>query len=337
MLTYTHTVRRESGKLLFICYALAILLSGCTEKGSVKIVVAESSLSVPASLSFIARQKGFWKDQGLDVSVVSFTAGRLALDAMLNGQAQFATAAETPLATGAFRHNTYAIICEMMNTTTETKIVARKDAGISTPQSLKGKKVGVFVGTQAEYFMDAFLTHNGMQRSELNVVNLQPADLVTAIVKGDIDAMVVWQPYAFNALKLLGTNAVVFPNEGIYTGMFCMATLRKYANENPEVVEKFLKGLIDAEKFVQQHPDEAIEIVAKQVGIDPANLKQFYGEYKFVVKISDVLLDGLKKEGEWAIKTGVTPANSSLPDYHSFIYDKPLKNIFSDRVSILEK
>lgn len=77
---------------------------------------AESSLSIPASLSFIAREKGFWKAQGLDVKVVSFAAGRLALDAMLNGQAQFVTAAETPLAMGAFQHKSDTIIAEMMNT-----------------------------------------------------------------------------------------------------------------------------------------------------------------------------------------------------------------------------
>jgi len=289
---------------------------------------------VPASLSFIAREKGFWKDQGLEVKVVSFAAGRLALDAMLNGQAQFATAAETPLATGAFRHDTYTIIAEMMNTTTETKVIARRDAGIATPADLRGKKVAVFVGTQAEYFMDAFFSHHGMSRKEVSVVNLQPPDQVVAIVNRDIDAMVVWQPHALNALRRLGENAVVFSNEGFYTGVFCMATLRDYAAKNPDVVEKFLRGLIAAESFVERNPDEAIAIVAKQVGISPTDLKEFYGEYAFVVKLSPVLLEVLQKEGQWALASGIVPAETPLPSYDQYLFPGALRRIDESRVTL---
>jgi ABC-type nitrate/sulfonate/bicarbonate transport system substrate-binding protein len=329
---FTHPLAR--------CLAIgltATIAVSCAKKEAIQITLAESSLSVPCSLSFIAREKGFWKDQGLEVKVVSFAAGRLALDAMLNGQAQFATAAETPLATGAFRHNTYAIICEMMNTTTETKIIARRDAGITNPTDLRGKRVGVFVGTQAEYFMDAFFAHRGMNRSEVSVVNLQPPDQVIAIANRDIDALVVWQPHAFNALKRLGDNAVVFSNEGFYTSVFSMATLRDYAAKNPDVVEKFLRGLIEAEKFVRKNPDEAMKIVAKQVGIDPADLKEFYGEYQFVVKLSPVLLDALQKEGQWAINSGIVPQGSALPSYDEYLYPSALRRIDEGRVDLLAK
>lgn len=323
------------GSLILFLFIVTPL--SCNRETTTKVIVAESSLSVPASLSFIARSKGFWKKQGLDVSVVSFAAGRLALDALLNGQAQFATAAETPLATGAFRHNTYTIISEMMNTTTETKVIARRDAGISKPSDLAGKKIGVFVGTQAEYFMDIFLSHHQVKRSSITVVNLQPPDMITAIVKGEIDAMVVWQPHAYNAIERLGQRAIVFPNEGIYTGIFCMVTLRSFAEKNPEIVEKILAGLIEAERFVETNPDEAIKIVADQVGIEPASLKNFYGEYKFKVKSSDILLDVLQKEGKWAIDSKIVDPGSQLPDYRSYIHTDALKRIAPERVTISEK
>jgi NitT/TauT family transport system substrate-binding protein len=289
------------------------------KEAAIPITIAESSLSIPASLSFIAREKGFWKAQGLDVRVISFAAGRLALDAMLNGQAQFATAAETPLAIGAFRHNTFTIIAEMMNTVTETRVIARRDVGIATPADLRSKKVGVLVGTQAEYFMDAFLSHHGMSRKDVSVVNLQPTDQIVAITNHDIDAMVVWQPHALNALRQLSANAIVFRNEGFYTGMFCMATTREYAARNPVVLEKFLRGLIAAEQFVQRHPDEVIRIVAKQVGISPSDLKQFYGEYTFTVKLSTVLRQALQQEGQWALTSGIAPPGAVLPNYDEYI------------------
>lgn len=310
------------------------LLLGCSQKDTLKIVVAESSLSVPASLSFIAREKGFWKEQGLDVDVASFAAGRLAVDAMLSGQAHFATAAETPLAIGAFRHDTFTIITEMMNTSTETKVVALRNAGISKPSDLRGKKIGVFVGTQAEYFMDAFLKHHQMHRSEMTVVNLQPPDMISAIVKEEIQAIVTWQPHAYNAIKRLGDRAIVFPNDEIYTEVFCMVALRSFAEENPEVIKKLLAGLIKAEEFIRNHPDEAMKIVARQVGIEDTTLSEFFGKYKFVVKISDVLLDSLKEEGEWALESKIVDPKNSLPDYRSYINIQGLNALAPDRVTI---
>lgn len=279
----------------------------------------------------------FWKAQGLDVKVVSFAAGRLALDAMLNGQAQFATAAETPLAIGAFQHKSYTIIAEMMNTVTETKVVARRDTGIVTPADLRGKKVAVLVGTQAEYFMDAFLSHYGMSRKDVSVLNLQPTDQIIAIANHDIDAMVVWQPHALNAVQQLGANAIVFRNEGFYTGVFCMATAREYAAKNPAVVEKFLRGLIEAEQFVQQHPDEAIRVVAKQVGIRPADLKQFYDEYMFTVKLSPVLRQALQQERQWALSSGFAPPGSALLNYDEYIDRTVLTRIDARRVQLLSE
>lgn len=299
-----------------------------------RLVFAESSTSVPGSLPFVAQARGFWKERGLEVQVAGFSAGRLGFDAMLKGDAQISTLAETPVALAAFREKSFVIIAQTMTTSTETRIVARRRSNIASPSDLRGKRIGVFQGTQAEYFLDVFLAHNGLATEGVQVINLQPPDMISAIVRGDIDAMVAWQPHAARATAALGADAIEFRNESIYTSIFCIATTRQYIREHPSAVEKFLGGLVDAERFIGSHTAEARSIVAKKVGLPDSLLASFYGEYSFRVALTPALINQLQAEGDWAIRTQRVPAGSIRPDYLQFVDPKPLQAIDPSRATI---
>lgn len=298
------------------------------------LVFAESSTSVPGSLPFIAREKGFWKQRGLDVKVASFSAGRLGFDAMLAGDAAISTLAETPLALAAFRDNDSVIIAETMQTSTETRVVARRSAGIREPADLRGKRIAVFMGTQAEYFLSVFLAKHGLSAADVEIVNLQPPDMVSAIARKDIAAMVGWQPHVARASSILKDDAVVFANDGLYTSIFCIATTRTYLAQHPEAVRLFLEGLIDAQAFVHEHRSEAEEIVARQVGIDAATLREFYGEYDFQVRLTSKLPSVMSDVAEWAVKNGKVPAGNAPPTYEARIATDVLRAIDPQRVQM---
>lgn len=304
------------------------------EPEPVTITLAESSVSVPVTLSYIARDKGFWRDEGLEVRLASFTAGRLALDALVGGGAQFATVAQSPLAVAAFSTDEFSIIAEISNSPDELGVIARRSAGILKPADLKGKTIAYFAGTQTDYFLSLFLQSHGMSRADVKALSLSPPDSVLAIKNGDVDAMIAWRPHSLNALKVLALDGVSLPADGLHTSIMTMIANRRYAEQNPETVRRVVRGLIAAERFVKENPEQAIRIVANQVQIDEEFLRSFFSRYDFQVRLSDNLVGTLKKEGQWAIDSGLRPVSAVLPDYRIRIDAAPLTSVDLGRVSI---
>ena len=296
------------------------------------VILAESSLAVPSAVTFIAREKGFWRDKGLEVQAVPFAAGRLAFDAVLAGKADLATVAETPLVLAAFRNQDFKILCTIMKSDKEMKVIARKNAGVSKPADLKGKKVATLVGSNADFFMEAFLASQGIKRSEVEVVNLNPPDMVTALLNGDIAAAFTWQPHIWNAQKRLGNQALIFPNNGIYKEGFHVVTSGAFAEKHPELIEKVLRGLVEAAEFARSHRDEAIAIVADQVKVPAEGIREFWSDFDFTAELSREVINSMKAQGAWAMEAKVAPAGAPLPDFSKHVLAGPMSRLYPDRV-----
>jgi len=319
--------------LVFI--ALALVFGGRyfnSAQDPLTITLAESTVSNQSALSHIARAKGFWEEEGLEVNLSSFSAGRLALDAVLSNGAQFGTVAQTPLAMAAFREADYKIIAEITNVSNELSIVARRSSGITSAQNLAGKRVAYFAGTQSDYFLTLFLETNGLSRGDIQEVSISPPDSVSAIVNGDVDAIAVWRPHSLKAASLLGSDAISLPSDGIYTAVMTMISTGDFIKENPEIVEKILRGLIKAEQFLQDNPEEAIEIVARNVQLDRDELSKYISDYTFKVKLSNVVLNALSEQGQWAIDAEIFGSDQALPNYRLFLFPTSLNKVNSDRM-----
>jgi ABC-type nitrate/sulfonate/bicarbonate transport system substrate-binding protein len=296
-----------------------------------KVILAEGMQPVCAPV-YIAADKGFFREQGLDVNLVPFSKGKLCLDAVLGGKADVATVAETPLMHVGFGRASIAILGTMHHATKNTKCVARRDKGIAKPEDLKGHKVGVPIGGNAEYFMDKFLQKYGLKREDVIVVNLNPPEMLGAIVRGDIDASFSWEPFITRSVKELGGNAVVFFGEDLYKETFNIVTMRDWADKNPEAGSRLIRALARATDFIHSNQNESIQIVAKHLQMDPQELSSIWSYYTFDVDLDQSLLDAMTAQAEWAIKSGTQ--KGPVPDYSYMLDTAPLESIGPSRVHV---
>lgn len=94
-------------------------------------------------------------------------------------------------------------------------IVTRNDRGIKTLQDLRGKSVGLSMGTNLTYCLDVILQTRGVPSSEINFIDLNTADTLTAFKAGRIDAAVVYQPYLSQLETELGNRIKVFYGDDV--------------------------------------------------------------------------------------------------------------------------
>jgi NitT/TauT family transport system substrate-binding protein len=173
--------------VLIIFFAGLVVLKRDREGagGREKIIFAVGKMYLSAPI-YVAHDKGFFAHEGLDVTLQSFLAGRDALASVINGQAQFASSAETPVMFAGLKDDKIFIIATIAYSKNHLKIICRKDRGIAVPQDLRGKTVGVLRGAAPEYFLDVYLTYNGMKKDSVRIVDIKSEEMTAAIAEEDL-------------------------------------------------------------------------------------------------------------------------------------------------------
>ena len=276
-------------------------------------------ITVAAIPAYVALEKGFWKEEGLDVQPQMFSAGRLALDALLSKSAEVMSVSETPLMNAILQGNEIYIVTTVTQHQ-EVKLIARTDKGIKTPADLIGKRIATLPGTNSDYFMYEFLKKHNIPLDKIKLTNMPPPDMVTALVAGNIDAYFAWEPHIYYAQKQLPQQTIVFQPEDLYRGRHCVAMNKDYVREHPEVVEKLIRGFQQAERFINENPDEAMQIVSKVTGMDIEALKTLWKEYNVEIGIDSQLIEFLEKEAKWS--RSINNSSESIPNFRDFIYYK---------------
>jgi NitT/TauT family transport system substrate-binding protein len=313
---------------------IAFSISGHALAAEMKKVIFAEGMQPPAASIYVAKAKGFWEEQGLDVELKPFTMGRLCMDAVLGGRADAGYMAETPPMLAAFKKQPIRLITAMESSNKNAKVLVRKDKGINKPSDLIGKQVACSYGTNGEYFMAAFLKAKGIDRKRLKVINLSPADMITAIVQGDVVAIFTWEPHLTKAKEILGNKSEFWLGGEIYREGFFVGVMEDYVKENPKVIEGILRGLIKADKFIKDNPDETIMITAPRVNMQPELLKNIWQWFDFRVSLEKYHLETMKGEGKWAMESGIAPKDAQMPDFRKIFYQDALKKIDPSRANL---
>jgi len=319
---------------LVVLFIFSFFIVGYTNKQANSNLITESKkeeityampITVAAIPSYVALKKGFWEEEGLHVKAQMFSAGRLALDALLAGSAEVMSVSETPLVHAIIQGNDIYIVATVTEHQ-ETKLIVRRDHGIEQPTDIRGKLVATLPGTNSDYFMYKFLEKHDIGLNEVKITNMPPPDMVTSLVQGNIDAYFAWEPHIYYAKEKLGEKAIVFEPQELYNGRHTIAMNQKFVRENPIVVEKLMRGLLRAENFVKENPEEAMNIVSEVTGMDRSALNTLWKEYRVKVQLDAAFLEILEKEGKWALSLK-NLTSQQLPDFRKYIYSEALKRV----------
>lgn len=324
--------------VLVFSFTLVSLLSACKPAGNPsgvpeKLIIA-CSMNPASALVQIADRKGFFKQTGLEVTTQPHEFGKLALDAVIDGKADMATTADTPVMYAILDGKNISIFAVIETSTQNQVIIARKDQGIHTLKDLKGKTIGVTKGTNADFFTDSILSLHNIGKEQVLIVNLMPSLMPEAILSGKVDAVSIWNPIAAQIRKSLGDNGIVFTGESVYTESFCLLSMKDYSLTHPDSIRKLLEALNIAQLFLNQHPDEAKRIVSDFCRIDIATLNDIWQFYSFRVTLDQTLIVNLENQTRWVIQNNLIP-RSDMPNYLDFMTPEILQSVKPESVRII--
>jgi NitT/TauT family transport system substrate-binding protein len=241
--------------------AALLALGGTAEAGSLKL---GHSTWVGYGPFYIARDKGFFKDEGVDVELVIMEDTPIKMGALMAGQLDLvaSTADEFPIYMKPGIGIRYVMAVD--NSKGGDGIVATKD--ITSIKGLKGKKVAFEQGSVSQFFLNALLKDAGMTQNDVEAVNMAATDAGVAFAAGQVDAAVTWEPALSQGAKAPNGHILLTSADkpGLITDVVAAtdATLKDKSDD----VRAFVRAWYKALDFIKSNPDEANAIMAKGVG-----------------------------------------------------------------------
>jgi len=256
------------------------------------------------ALSIIAVNEGFFTDEALKVKGMRFSSGPSCSEALYTGAADIGTMGDATAVVALARNAPVVLLASHGAGENRHRIIVRPDRGIKTPADLIGKRIAVKRGTSTYGGFLAFLKKHGLDVTRLNVVDMRPSDMPTALAAGSIDALVASEPTPSLAEQHGGRPLATLGGMGNTYPILLLARKRFLAGYRDETV-RFLRAMMRAERFLREHPDEAVKIVAKQTSLPPEVTRRAMGFHTYHVNLDETTLRSLLQTAEFLKGEGV--------------------------------
>jgi NitT/TauT family transport system substrate-binding protein len=286
-----------------------------------------------SNFNVIAARKGYFAQNGLDAQVDEYDSGGTSMAALLSGKADVAVAADFVGVSNIFAHDDLTILAEVSSHVV-WDVFARRDRGIKVPADLRGKRIGVTLKTAGEFYLGQFLTANGLQFKDVKLVDLSATDLVSKFESGELDAIVIFQPNGYAIRQRMGDQAVSWSAQDDRRTLALAYALRPFAEAHPDVIEKYLRALVQAADFNRMHEAESKALLASALDYDPAYMDFIWPRFIFGVTLDQDLLLDMESQARWIIANGLTD-RTAVPNYLGFIWFDGLEKVSPGAVTII--
>lgn len=289
------------------------------------------------SLILLAEKKGYFRKYGIDVEYLEQTSGVQSLNNIENGTLDLGLATEYVFVK-KMRNNSALTIISTIAEGDQVAIVLKADSTNESDRTpLEGKSIGVVKGSGAEYFLDRFLTYEGTAPETVSIAAFQsPGIVYDKFLAGNIDAMILWQPYIWKAQTEFGSKVLTFPAQSGQSVFWNLYARAEFVIQNQKLINSFMKSLVEAETFLHQNGGEGKSLVYEESSHSYEYFDSVYKSTKPGVALDHSLLVALESELRWIIekKSSEPPHLPNLLPHFSF---NILDEVKPDSVNIIHQ
>jgi sulfonate transport system substrate-binding protein len=219
---------------------------------------------------------------GVKVSWVEFTAGPQMLEGLNVGSIDFACVGETPPVFAQAAKADLVYVANEPPAPNAEKILVPKNSPLRTVADLRGKRIVLNKGSNVHYLLLKALERENIAYSEVKVIYLPPPDARVAFESGDVDAWVIWDPFAQAAIGQIDAR-ILLNGEGTAENYNFYLSTSKFAKNHPEVLKWTLEEIKVTGNWVSAHFDDAAVILAPQIGLSQEITREALKHYGYGV------------------------------------------------------
>ena len=294
-----------------------------------KIIIGHFGNPTPSQL--LSTTDELAQATGWEIEWRKFGAGTDVIAAMASGDVVLSELGSSPIAIAASSGVEIEMIAYAGVLGKAESLIARNGSNIASVADLKGKTVGVPMGSTAHYSLMGALEHEGLSETDVNIVGMKPDDIAAAWGQGTIDAAWVWQPVQSEILKtgtlIIGADQTAEWGYPTYDGW---VVNKAFAEANSDKIVAFLKALDKVNGMYLADPaawtaDSAeVKALAAATGADPAQVPEIISGFTYLPMATQVSDDWLgsavpKIKATAEFLKGAGRIDAALDDYSAFV------------------
>ena len=284
----------------------------------VNMTYVDSPLNVP---SILEKEKGMFKEayekQGVGFEYSDIASGSEQTAAMASGDVQILNAVGGSSVILAAANDADIVILSMYSKAPEAFVMFSNDESLNSAESLKGKTIAGPKGTNLHELIAAYMKKAGMSMEDVNFVNMDIPSAVAALESGSIDVALVGGTAAYN-LEKAGKHKIA-DGKDLIAATIVTATSKKFAEENPQLVQTFLDTQKKIMEQIESDPDAALAQTAKALDLDQQAVEDMYKLYDFSTEITDQDIELIQSTEQFLYDAGMI---ENHVDVSKLIYKK---------------
>ena len=310
-------VRKILVVMLAVFMALScIACSAFAEKREVHLAIQPSAAFVPL---VIARESG-WIDEamneiGVDVVWTDFESGPPMNESFAAGQQDIGVIGDVPAVSAIVAGQKNVYIAAAEGGPSYGMLVA-DDSGIESVADLKGKKIGLTIGSTAQNLTEKLLANAGLDyNTDVEVINISTGEAQVVLTNHNVDAVVIWEPNVSRLDALDGIHLLTDGGDIGFPGMNVVFARKDFVDKNPDIVKAYLEQYWRATKAYAEDPDAYAEMLSGYFNLDPGLIAQAASKYAYVLQFSEADVEGLQDTVTFLLNIGAIMDGITVQDY----------------------
>ena len=284
-------------------------------------------------LILIAQDRGYFAGNGLDVTRTTYPSGVAGLAGLLDHEVELVTGSEFAFVDHVLQDAGVCALAVIDRSAIEY-LVCRGDRGIESVADLKGKTVGVPLGSRPEFALHRFLYLEGIDVADVRLVDVPVDRSAEALTSGEVDAIAAWQPYTTQASEWLEGQVVSWSVQEDQPSYTLLMSRSGWAADNRDVSVRFLTSLLRAEEYVAANPEDAIAFMHDMWDYDEAYVESIWPEHSFSVLLDQALVVAMEDQARW-IMSHDQAGKRQMPDFLDSICAEGLEAVKPEAVKLI--
>jgi ABC-type nitrate/sulfonate/bicarbonate transport system substrate-binding protein len=266
---------------------------------------------------FVAYDRKLWQSEGIAPTTIPSPHGTATLISVAGGAADIGVSTEMSVCVGAFSKTPVKIIA-CFNQVANMELAC--STAIRSPADLKGKRIAVVQANPSQYYFSLLLKKYSFSPSDVSLVRLGPAEMLSALAGGSIDGFVWQEPFLSQAAKVEGKKFHRLSEPGLNKIFASIIVNEKTLRERRPVLVKALRALDRACAFVRSNAEESVRIGAQFSQMDADVAADAISRMQIGLSLdAPVMKAKMTDEANWALAEGIARPSSAIPDYSDYL------------------